>query len=150
MRSPRAQPLLADPAALAASPGDRALLADIYAREVGALPAPSRDAWIALHGDAHLGNVFITDAGPVWSDFEAVCRGPLEWDLANKPAAFLAALRQARPDAAGAPVAPAPRLCRHLVLGRRRAQPGDACGGGAAHGMAAASALPFCLTKSGR
>jgi hypothetical protein len=33
--------------------------------------------------------VLITEPGPVWSDFEAVCRGPLEWDLANQPAAFL-------------------------------------------------------------
>jgi Ser/Thr protein kinase RdoA (MazF antagonist) len=35
-----------------------------------------------LHGDAHSGNVFITDAGPLWSDLENVCLGPVEYDLA--------------------------------------------------------------------
>ncbi len=35
-----------------------------------------------LHGDAWLGNVLHTPAGPVWSDFELVCRGPREVDLA--------------------------------------------------------------------
>ncbi|MGI9110684.1 MAG: phosphotransferase family protein [Gaiellaceae bacterium] len=35
-----------------------------------------------VHGDAHLGNVLRTTAGPVWSDFENVCLGPRELDLA--------------------------------------------------------------------
>jgi aminoglycoside phosphotransferase (APT) family kinase protein len=34
-----------------------------------------------LHGDAHPGNVIVGDLGPVWCDFERVCRGPFEWDL---------------------------------------------------------------------
>ena len=80
--------LLADPTALAAAPDDRTLLADTYAGEVAALDA-DRGGWVALHGDTHLGNVFVTDAGPIWSDFEAVCRGPLEWDLTNQSAVFL-------------------------------------------------------------
>lgn len=36
-----------------------------------------------LHGDAHTGNLLLTDAGPLWTDFEDVCVGPVEWDLAS-------------------------------------------------------------------
>jgi hypothetical protein len=36
-----------------------------------------------LHGDAHTGNVLITPDGPRWTDFEDVCAGPPEWDLAS-------------------------------------------------------------------
>jgi aminoglycoside phosphotransferase (APT) family kinase protein len=35
-----------------------------------------------LHGDAHAGNVLRTPDGPVWTDFEDTCSGPVEWDLA--------------------------------------------------------------------
>lgn len=36
-----------------------------------------------LHGDAHTGNVMMTPSGPLWTDFEDVCAGPVEWDLAS-------------------------------------------------------------------
>jgi hypothetical protein len=36
-----------------------------------------------LHGDAHTGNVLMTPGGPLWTDFEDVCVGPVEWDLAS-------------------------------------------------------------------
>jgi hypothetical protein len=36
-----------------------------------------------LHGDAHTGNVLMTPSGPLWTDFEDVCAGPVEWDLAS-------------------------------------------------------------------
>lgn len=36
-----------------------------------------------LHGDAHTGNVLLTADGPLWTDFEDVCSGPVEWDLAS-------------------------------------------------------------------
>ena len=36
-----------------------------------------------LHGDAHTGNVLVTPGGPLWTDFEDVCTGPVEWDLAS-------------------------------------------------------------------
>ena len=36
-----------------------------------------------LHGDAHTGNVLMTPGGPLWTDFEDVCLGPVEWDLAS-------------------------------------------------------------------
>lgn len=37
-----------------------------------------------LHGDAHAGNLIATrEDGFVWIDFEDVCIGPVEWDLAT-------------------------------------------------------------------
>ncbi|HVH22634.1 MAG TPA: phosphotransferase [Pseudonocardia sp.] len=36
-----------------------------------------------LHGDVHPGNLLATRNGLLWNDFEEVCRGPLEWDLAT-------------------------------------------------------------------
>jgi hypothetical protein len=45
--------------------------------------APSGDVQ-PLHGDAHPGNLISTrDGGLVWIDFEDVCLGPVEWDLAT-------------------------------------------------------------------
>ena len=35
-----------------------------------------------LHGEPHDGNLIATDNGRRWIDLEAVCLGPLEWDLA--------------------------------------------------------------------
>jgi Ser/Thr protein kinase RdoA (MazF antagonist) len=36
-----------------------------------------------LHGDAHPGNLPASRDGLPWIDFEDVCRGPVEWDLAT-------------------------------------------------------------------
>jgi hypothetical protein len=36
-----------------------------------------------LHGDASLSNLLRTDRGLLWNDFEDVCVGPVEWDLAG-------------------------------------------------------------------
>lgn len=36
-----------------------------------------------LHGEPHGGNVVVTADGPTFLDFEGVCLGPLEWDLAS-------------------------------------------------------------------
>jgi hypothetical protein len=35
-----------------------------------------------IHGDAHLGNVLWSPDGPRWTDFENLCAGPVEYDLA--------------------------------------------------------------------
>jgi hypothetical protein len=83
--------LVSDPVALAgAALEDREFLARLVRGGLRELPTDPR-GWRALHGDTHLGNVMMTPAGAVWSDLEAICRGPREWDLCNKPAAFLAA-----------------------------------------------------------
>jgi hypothetical protein len=37
---------------------------------------------VALHGDAHPGNVLVTSTGLAWNDLEDTWRGPVEWDLA--------------------------------------------------------------------
>jgi Ser/Thr protein kinase RdoA (MazF antagonist) len=45
--------------------------------------APGEEAQ-PLHGDAHPGNLISTrDGGLLWIDFEDVCLGPVEWDLAT-------------------------------------------------------------------
>jgi Phosphotransferase enzyme family len=62
-------------------PDDRALLArarDEAAAALSRLP-PARQT---LHGDGHLSNVITTSRGPLWSDLEDTCLGPVEWDLA--------------------------------------------------------------------
>jgi Ser/Thr protein kinase RdoA (MazF antagonist) len=38
-----------------------------------------------LHGEPHLDNLLATANGPRWIDLEAVCFGPLEWDVAFLP-----------------------------------------------------------------
>ena len=38
-----------------------------------------------LHGGPHGSNLLHTPTGPRWIDFDTVCRGPLEWDLAHLP-----------------------------------------------------------------
>jgi hypothetical protein len=86
-----------DAAAMAAAePEDQRLLARLVREGLQHLPTDPW-AWIALHGDTHLGNVMITPAGAVWADLEAVCRGPIEWDLCNKPASFPAAFEGVDP-----------------------------------------------------
>jgi Phosphotransferase enzyme family len=35
-----------------------------------------------LHGDAHFRNILWSPAGPLWTDLENVCSGPVEYDLA--------------------------------------------------------------------
>lgn len=52
-----------------------------------------------LHGDAHPGNMVATRGGLVWIDFEDVCRGPVEWDLATMMDTDAVAARH-RPDPA--------------------------------------------------
>ena len=67
--------LMAEPLALAAE--DRRFLLSVHEeiREIAAEPAP-------IHGDAGLHNLMLTDAGPLWTDFEAACLGPRSWDFA--------------------------------------------------------------------
>jgi aminoglycoside phosphotransferase (APT) family kinase protein len=76
LRDPHALPTL--------NARDRAFLLGVYERsrrslaDFDVLPHP-------IHGDAHMGNVFITSNGPLWMDFEAASRGPREWDAVGAP-----------------------------------------------------------------
>ncbi|MGK2948774.1 MAG: phosphotransferase [Acidimicrobiales bacterium] len=87
-----AQAALADDAVMRAL--DRGPLAELRGRvelwtaEARELETSSRRV---LHGEPHLGNVVLTAAGPHFVDFESVCSGPLEWDLASMPAGVAAA-----------------------------------------------------------
>ncbi len=40
-----------------------------------------------LHGEPHPGNLLSTVDGPLFVDFETICRGPVEFDLAHVPEA---------------------------------------------------------------
>jgi hypothetical protein len=62
----------------AVSEGDLALLREAHARVTGEPVAEGRP----LHGDAHFGNILWTRDGPLWTDLENACRGPVEYDLA--------------------------------------------------------------------
>jgi aminoglycoside phosphotransferase (APT) family kinase protein len=42
-------------------------------------------ATCVVHGDAHLGNLVPSPAGPVLCDFDSTCLGPPEWDLTPIP-----------------------------------------------------------------
>jgi Ser/Thr protein kinase RdoA (MazF antagonist) len=35
-----------------------------------------------IHGDSHFANVLWSPGGPLWSDLENACNGPVEYDLA--------------------------------------------------------------------
>jgi thiamine kinase-like enzyme len=49
---------------------------------VGLLAAEPLPPLRPIHGDAHLGNVLWAPQGPLWTDFENLCAGPVEYDLA--------------------------------------------------------------------
>ena len=85
--------LLTDASALCAlAPTDRAFLLAEYDRlrgQLASLPYVSAP----LHGDPHLGNVLMTSRGPRWTDWEAACVGPREWDFSCLPETTLAVCR---------------------------------------------------------
>ncbi len=45
----------------------------------GGASSPSN---VPLHGDAHLRNMLMTNGQAVWIDWDDVCTGPIEWDIA--------------------------------------------------------------------
>jgi aminoglycoside phosphotransferase (APT) family kinase protein len=84
--------LLVDESRLTAlADADRAFLSGIHTRLAASLGSFQLEA-VPIHGDAHAGNVFMTDGGALWTDFESACLGPPEWD-----AGFLPALAEPRP-----------------------------------------------------
>lgn len=77
--------ILADVSALAAlPPDDRAFLRRRY-KELGSGLASHEMTSRVLHGEPHGKNLLLSPRGPSWIDFEAVCRGPQEWDLTMLP-----------------------------------------------------------------
>jgi aminoglycoside phosphotransferase (APT) family kinase protein len=73
---PEKTPALAD--------ADRELLGNTL-RSVTQAVARRSPAEQVLHGEPHPGNVLNTTSGPLFVDFETVCRGPVEFDLAHVP-----------------------------------------------------------------
>lgn len=65
-------------------PNDRTMLRAAFDRLLADLEAQAF-AEQGLHGEPHAGNRLVTASGPRWIDLEAVCVGPLEWDLAFMP-----------------------------------------------------------------
>jgi hypothetical protein len=61
-----------------ASAEDLAALRQAHER----LALPIEDAWRPIHGDSHFNNVLWSPDGPLWTDLENACRGPIEYDLA--------------------------------------------------------------------
>jgi hypothetical protein len=53
-----------------------------------------------IHGDASFSNLLVTSSGPRWNDFEDVCVGAVEWDVAG----VLSDARSVRGDAFSAEV----------------------------------------------
>ena len=77
--------------------GSRAFLNTLHARLHDELTRYSYKP-MPLHGDAHLGNVLLTDAGAVWADLEATCSGPREWDVASLPETTWSEFDEIDPD----------------------------------------------------
>jgi Ser/Thr protein kinase RdoA (MazF antagonist) len=83
--------LLETASALPALPAaDRAFLLTAYDRILAAVDALPIDL-APVHGDAHLGNVFIAAGGVLWNDLGDACMGPREWDIGWLPDAGLRA-----------------------------------------------------------
>jgi hypothetical protein len=77
--------VLADHGASAAlTNDDRYLLKTQYRRLRHEVEAAG-GSWVPLHGDAHPGNLLLGGRGPLWVDFEDVCLGPREYDIAGLP-----------------------------------------------------------------
>lgn len=57
------------------------------------LSIPSERSGHVLHGSPHRFNVLSEGGSPLFIDFETVCRGPIEWDLAHLEPAVAEAYR---------------------------------------------------------
>lgn len=94
LASPGFTDRIADAQQIAANPDlspeltapDRELLAGRLA-DLRGIVGPERDTEQLLHGEPHPGNVLATRNGAVFIDFETLCRGPIEFDLAHVPQA---------------------------------------------------------------
>ncbi|HEY7136900.1 MAG TPA: phosphotransferase [Acidimicrobiia bacterium] len=102
--------ILADDAQMAAlDPGTRARLRERFAALLKELTTCDTDERV-LHGEVHSGNTLVVEQGVRFCDFEGVCRGPLEWDLAYLPDACMGAFVGVDPERV--------RLLRQVVSAR--------------------------------
>lgn len=77
--------VLADPALSPEAPeADRELLVTTLTKASQAVLEAGAPEQL-LHGEPHPGNLLSTTDGPLFIDFETVCRGPLEFDIAHAP-----------------------------------------------------------------
>jgi len=65
------------------SPSPLASAGELTALRAAAIRLDPLPPGQALHGDAHLKNVLWSPGGPLWSDLENACSGPVEYDLAS-------------------------------------------------------------------
>lgn len=94
LASPRFTDRIADAQQIAANPDlspeltdpDRELLASRLTHLRGIVGSESGTEQL-LHGEPHPGNMLATRSGAVFIDFETLCRGPVEFDLAHVPEA---------------------------------------------------------------
>lgn len=63
---------------------DRDLLRTSYERLRPAIDSIGTE-FRPIHGEPHIGNFMMATSGLHLIDFETVCRGPIEWDLASLP-----------------------------------------------------------------
>jgi thiamine kinase-like enzyme len=90
--SPRFSDRIADAEQVAANPklspelahSDREMLGSRLAHLRGAIDSHRAEEQL-LHGEPHPGNVLPAKNGPLFIDFETICRGPVEFDLAYVP-----------------------------------------------------------------
>lgn len=94
MASPQFRDRIAEAQHVAADPELSPELADTERRFLGSRFETLRQAIDShgaaeqlLHGEPHPGNVLSTNDGPLFIDFETICRGPVEFDLAHVPEA---------------------------------------------------------------
>jgi aminoglycoside phosphotransferase (APT) family kinase protein len=80
-----AESFVDNPRALPALPeNDRELLARAFVRLRRRVDRTAKTDRV-LHGGAHDGNLLRTRERACWIDFDTVCRGPAEWDVAHLP-----------------------------------------------------------------
>ena len=92
LRSPRFTDRIREAERVAAEPGqspelddeDRVFLGDRLARLRRRIDRQGQVEQL-LHGEPHPGNVLSTERGPLFVDFETMCTGPVEFDLAHVP-----------------------------------------------------------------
>jgi len=76
---------------------DLVFLREEFDRHRSAFEAAANGSHV-LHGEPHSGNFVVTADGPRLIDFEGVCIGPIEWDLASVPVMVAEHFPEANPS----------------------------------------------------